>query len=120
MKDIVKLCRKTNEETAKSSDETQIKLNQNLNKDEYGAFQNTIQINKKANKKNLQHCKFKKYNYLKHNPKPAGKANNFQEDNENWAHFSYAQVTAHTPPKRPCLTNTNSIFFKKNQGLKII
>ena len=62
MKDIVKLCRKTNEETAKSSDETQIKLNQNLNKDEYGAFQNTIQINKKANKKILQHCKFKKYN----------------------------------------------------------
>ena len=88
MKDIVKLCRKTNEETAKSSDETQIKLNQNLNKDEYGAFQNTIQTNKKANKKILQQFKFKKYNYLKRNPKPAGKATNFQEDNENWAHLS--------------------------------
>ena len=88
MKDIVKLCRKTNEETAKSSDETQIKLNQNLNKDEYGAFQNTIQINKKANKKILQQFKFKKYNYLKRNPQPAGKATTFQEDNENWEHLS--------------------------------
>ena len=62
MKDMVKFCRKTTEETAKSISEAQIKLKQNLDKDEYDAIQNTIQINKKATKKTLQLRKFKKYN----------------------------------------------------------
>ena len=104
MKDIVKFCGKTIEETEKSIDETQIKLKQNLEKDEYGAIQNTIQINEKATKKTLQQYKFKKYNYLKHNPKPAGKATDFQEDNENWVQSSYPQVIARAPLKRPSLT----------------
>ena len=38
MKDIVKFCGKTIEKTAKSIDETQIKLQQNLGKDEYDAL----------------------------------------------------------------------------------
>ena len=67
MKDIVKFCGKTIEETTKSIDETQIKLKQNLDKDEYDPIQNTIQINEKAIKKTLQRRKFKKYNYLKQN-----------------------------------------------------
>ena len=41
-------CERTIEETVKSIDETQIQLKQNLDKDEYDAIQNTIQINKKA------------------------------------------------------------------------
>ena len=40
-----------------------------------------IQVNEKATKKTLQQPKFDKYNYLKHNPKPAAKATDFQEDN---------------------------------------
>ena len=107
-KDIVKFLGKTIEETAKSIDETQIKLKQNLEKDEYYPIQNTIQINEKATKKTLQQRKFKKYNYIKHNPKPAAKATNFQEDNKNWVQPSYAQATARAPLKRTSLTNTNS------------
>ena len=42
MKDIVKFCGKTIEETAKSIDATQIVLEQILDKDEYGTIQNTI------------------------------------------------------------------------------
>ena len=38
IKDIVKFCGKTIEETATSIDETQFKLKQNLNKDEYDAI----------------------------------------------------------------------------------
>ena len=90
MKDIVKFCGKTIGETAKSIDETKIKLKQNLDKDEYDAIQNTIQINKEATKKTLQQRKFKKHNYLKHNPKPAAKVTDLQEDNENWVQPSHA------------------------------
>ena len=54
MKDIVKFCGKTVEETEKSIDETQIKLKQNVVKDEYDTIQNTFQINEKATKKTLQ------------------------------------------------------------------
>ena len=42
VKDIVKFCGKTIEETAKSIDATQIVLEQILDKDEYGTIQNTI------------------------------------------------------------------------------
>ena len=62
MKDTVPFCGKTIEKTAKSIDETQIKLKQNLDKDEYDVIQNTIQIHEKAIKKTLQQYKFKKYN----------------------------------------------------------
>ena len=55
-----------------------------MDKDEYDVIQNTIQINEKATKKTLQQRKFKKYNSLKHNPNPAAKATDFQEDNANW------------------------------------
>ena len=114
MKYIGKFSVKTIEETAKSIDKTQIKLKLNLNKDYYDASHNTIQINKKATKKTLKECKFKKYNYLKHNPKPAIKATDLQEDNENWVQPSYAQVTACPSLKRPSLTNTNSKPNNKN------
>ena len=60
MKDIVKFCGKTIEETEKSIDETQIKLKQNVVKDEYDTIQNNFQINEKATKKTLQQPKFKK------------------------------------------------------------
>ena len=40
-----------------------------------------IQVSEKATKKTLQQPKFDKYNHLKHNPKPAAKATDFQEDN---------------------------------------
>ena len=62
MKDTVPFCGKTIEKTAKSIDETQIKLKQNLDKDEYDVIQNTIQIHEKGIKKTLQQYKFKKYN----------------------------------------------------------
>ena len=90
MKYIAKFLGKTIEETAKSIDETQIKLKQNLDKDYYEVSHNTIQINEKATKKTLKQCKFNIYNYLKHNPKPAIKATDLQENNENWAQPSYA------------------------------
>ena len=61
-----------------------------MDKDEYDTFQDTIQINGKAAKKILQQCRFKKRNYLRHNPKPAAKAADFQEDNEIWVQPSYA------------------------------
>ena len=48
MKDIVNFYEKTIEETTKRIDETQIKLKQILDKDEYDATQNTIPISKKA------------------------------------------------------------------------
>ena len=112
MKDIVKFCGKTIEET-------QIKLKQNLDKGEYDAIQNTTQINEKAAMETLQQLKFKKYNYLKHNPKPAAKAIDFQEDNENCVQPSYAQVTARAPLKRPSFTNTNSKPSNKNIHAKI-
>ena len=80
LKDIVKFCGKH----LKKQQNTQIKLKQNLDKDEYDVIQNTIQINEKATKKTLQQRKFKKYNSLKHNPNPAAKATDFQEDNANW------------------------------------
>ena len=114
MKYIGNFSVKTIEETAKSIDKTQIKLKLNLNKDYYDASHNTIQINKKATKKTLKECKFKKYNYLKHNPKPAIKTTDLQEDNENWVQPSYAQVTACPSLKRPSLTNTNSKPNNKN------
>ena len=98
----------------RSIDKTQIKLKQNLDKDEYDAIQNTIQINQKATKKTLQQRKLKKYNCLKHNLKPAVKATDFQEVNENWVQPSYAQVTARAPLKKPSLTNTNSKPYNKN------
>ena len=119
MKDIVKFCGKTIEETEKSIDETQIKLKQNVVKDEYDTIQNNFQINEKATKKTLQQPKFKKCNYLKHNQKPAPKATDFQEDNENWVQPSYAQVTARRPLKRPSLTNTNSKPNNKNTHEKL-
>ena len=53
--------------------------------------------------KTWQQPKFKKCNYLKHNPKLAAKATDFQKDNENWVQPSYAQVTACAPLKRPSL-----------------
>ena len=114
MQDIVRLYGKTIEETAKSTDKTQIKLKQNWDKDEYDAIQNTIQINEKANKKTLQQRKFKKYKYLKHNPKPAAKVTDFREDNENWVQPSYAQVTACASLKKANLINTNSKLNNKN------
>ena len=98
----------------RSIDKTQIKLKQNLDKDEYDAIQNTIQINQKATKKTLQLRKLKKYNCLKRNPKPAVKATDFQEVNENWVQPSYAQVTARVPLKKASLTNTNSKPYNKN------
>ena len=58
MKNIVKFCGKTIEETAKSINEIQIKLRQNLHKNECDTIQNTIQINKKTTKKTLQQHKF--------------------------------------------------------------
>ena len=81
----------------------------NLDKGEYDTIQNTTQINKKTTKKTLQQYKFKKNNYLKHNPKPATKATDFQEDNENWV-----SVTICAPLKRPSSTNTNSKPNNKN------
>ena len=66
------------EETSKIIKETQIKSKQILDKDKYDVIQNTIDINEKATKKILQQCKFKKYNYLKHNSKLAAKATDFQ------------------------------------------
>ena len=98
----------------RSIDKTQIKLKQNLDKDEYDAIQNTIQINQKATKKTLQQRELKKYNCLKRNPKPAVKATDFQEVNENWVQPSYAQVTARVPLKKASLTNTNSKPYNKN------
>ena len=56
LKDIVKFCGKH----LKKQQNTQIKLKQNLDKDEYDVIQNTIQINEKATKKTLQQRKFKK------------------------------------------------------------
>ena len=58
-------------------------IKQNLNKDGYEAIQDNIQINEKATKKTLQR-KFKKYNHLKLNSKPAATATDIQEDNEDW------------------------------------
>ena len=72
-----------------------------------------IQVNEKATKKTLQQRKFDKYSYLKHNPKPAAKPTDFQEDNYNWVQTSYTNVTTRTPLKRPSLTNTNSKPNKK-------
>ena len=43
MKNIVKFCGKTIEETAKGINKIQIKLRQNLGKNEYDTIQNTIQ-----------------------------------------------------------------------------
>ena len=80
-------------------------------KDEYNAIQNTIQINEKVTKKILQQRKSKKYNDLKHYPKPVAKAT---EDNENWVQPSNAQVTARAPLETPSLTNTNSKPNNKN------
>ena len=53
-----------------------------MDKYEYDTIQSAIQINEKTAKKTLQQRKFKKYNYLKHNPKPAVKATDFQKDSE--------------------------------------
>ena len=54
-----------------------------MNKDGYEAIQDNIQINEKATKKTLQR-KFKKYNHLKLNSKPAATATDIQEGNEDW------------------------------------
>ena len=43
---------------------------------------------RESNQENFTQHKFKKWNDLKHNPKPAAKATDFQEDNENWVQSS--------------------------------
>ena len=82
-------------------------------------IQNTIQINANTTKKTLQQRKYKKYIYLKHNPKPSAKATDLQEDNKNCVQPSYTEVTARASLKIPSLTSTNSKPNNKNTHEKL-
>ena len=60
-----------------------------------------------ATQKLLQHCKFKKYNFLKHNPISATKPAAIDEDNPNSVKLSHAQVTV---PSQDKINNKRGLY----------
>ena len=68
MKGIVKFCDKTISETAAHITSTEKALKQNMEKEEFQTIKEMISRNEEATKPVLNQRKFKKFNYLKHNP----------------------------------------------------
>ena len=63
-----------------------------LEKAEYEKIQKTIASSETATKKILHQRKFKKYNNLKYKPKPAVKATNITDENENLQKATYTDI----------------------------
>ena len=104
MKDIVQFCsltvQKTNEDI-KSTEET---LRKSMENEEFNKVKATIKENEEATKRLLQQRKFKKFNHLKHNPKPEKiqrPESQVQHEKQQKEQISYASaVTKNIPTTR--------------------
>ena len=66
---IVKFCEKTVVNATTDIKAIELSLKKNMEKEEFEKIEDAINQNDEANKRMLKQRKFKKFNYLKHNPK---------------------------------------------------
>ena len=70
MKDIIKFCDKTIAVTKPAMQNNEVKLKAPMEREDFSEIDKVIKEKEEATNRLLQQRKFKKFNYLKHTPKP--------------------------------------------------
>ena len=115
MKDIVAFSNKTIAKTEDNMNDTENRLKNIAEKEEYSNILDAIKNNETNKKRLLQERKFKKYNNLKQKPKPRKDHNqlNIKEDCKNHVQVLCKVITMQIPLQVSCI-NPASLILKTN------